>query len=1218
MSFEKVPETDWIASNDLAFAIRDRFPVTEGHTLVVTRRAAPSWFDATTAERAALLELVDQVRRRLDETHRPDGYNIGVNVGAAAGQTVAHLHLHVIPRYCGDVPDPRGGVRHVIPWKGNYQRAPARPLATGTAADPFLRHVRPLFAAATDIAIIAAFVQDSGLELIREAVFAALRHGARVRLVTGDYLNITQATALRRLLDWMEEWAAREAGDDGETSPGAFEARVVEVADGGTIASFHPKSWRFDGDEFGVAFVGSSNVSRTALGDGVEWNLRVERHVDPAAYRLVAEAFEGWWKTARPLEAAWVAAYEERAANAQVALPPGEAEAEPLEQVPEPHRLQGEALDALAEARAAGRRRALVVLATGLGKTWLAAFDVDAFRAELDRLPRVLFIAHRSELLEQAAETFRRLFRDTRFSWFAGARDDLWGDVVFASVQKLSRPSSLERLERELADGAPVYVVVDEVHHATAESYRRILARIDPDFLLGLTATPDRADEADVVGLFDDNLAYRADLGVGIVEGRLAPFAYHGLRDVVDYANIPWRNRRFDPEDLARAVQTQARMERLWQAWNEHPARRSLVFCCSIVHAEFVRQWLDDRGVRGAAVHSEPGSADRETTLEALQRGELDAVCSVDLFNEGIDVPNVDRVVMLRPTESPVVFLQQLGRGLRKAAGKERLGVIDFVGNHRVFLDRIRLLVSLGQQRVSLREFLVDGKQPELPAGCSVDVELEAIDMLRRLLPSGATEVERAYRDLVAARDERPTAAELYRLGYRPATLRAMHGSWFEFVAKEGHLGEAERRVLERAGAWLRDLETTVMEKSFKMVVLETLLERGTLTTSLPLAELARLSHAYLMRVPELFRDIEDVKELADPIAPEPNVWLAYWRKNPVRAWSSGAGKAWFQVDGDRFVSRLPDCAGDEETLVEMTRELVEYRLAQYVARPREAATGEPFECVVLSNQRDPILKLPPRAKRPDVPDAETDVRLPDGSLWRFRFMKEFCNVARPVGRASNELPDLLRRWFGPAAGRPGTRFRVRFSRSPDGWWVESIGDQVIPLAPRGAVVTFPTLRAAAGAVAAGSKAVRDAPASDIVRLPIERPGPDRFAVRAVGDSMDGGDRPIRDGDWLIMRYARGDRLSSLEGKVALVEIGAVPGGRAYQVKRVIRSGDGWLLRSDNPAAPSFAGGADPVLRAHHAQHHPLPLHLSPHRPLLVPCRIDPRGRDVERFSANC
>src|SRR5690606_21987191 len=189
-------------------------------------------------------------------------------------------------------------------------------------------------------------------------------------------------------------------------------------------------------------------------------------------------------------------------------------------------------------------------------------------------------------------------------------------------------------------------------------------------------------------------------------------------------------------------------------------------------------------------------SDDRDEALEKLAAGELDAVCSVDLFNEGVDVPAVDRVVMLRPTESPIVFLQQLGRGLRPADGKERLIVIDFVGNHRVFLDRMRTLISLGGRRVSVRDFLEQGVQPDLPEGCSVDVELEAIDMLRRFLPAGASEVERAYRELRASRDERPTAAELTRLGYRTRTLRQTYNGWFDFVAREGDLDEAEQRVL--------------------------------------------------------------------------------------------------------------------------------------------------------------------------------------------------------------------------------------------------------------------------------------------------------------------------------------------------------------------------------------------------------------------------------------
>ncbi|HEY8517464.1 MAG TPA: DEAD/DEAH box helicase family protein [Candidatus Binatia bacterium] len=1179
-----------------------------GHALLVPRRHIATWFDATRDEQAELTASIeiarDAILRRL-HPQVPDGFNIGINVGAAGGQTVFHLHVHVIPRFHGDVPDPRGGVRHVIPARANYLRdesakapsPPPRALATGGREDPFLRHVRPLFARATDIAIIAAFVQDSGLTRLQPLVNDALARGTRIRIVTGDYLDITQASALRRLLDWQSASEAFETTSDDATDDitgeagepptaheppsaprGRLEARIVEVRDELGIVSFHPKSWRFEGDGLATAFVGSSNVSETALDAGVEWNLRVDRDRDPAAYGEIVEAFESWWTRARPLTADWVDAYAERVRRMPRALPAGEVESEELPPKPEPHEIQQAALDALAATRADGRKRGLVVMATGLGKTLLAAFDVEAVRESLGRMPRVLFIAHRSELLEQAAAAFRRTFPDARFGWFAADRSDTKGDVIFASVAKLSRPAQLERFILD-AGGSPDYVIVDEVHHATAPSYRRILDRLEPGFVLGLTATPDRLDEADVVGLLDDNLVYRADLGVGIVHGRLSPFVYFGLADVVDYENIPWRNRRFDPAVLAQAVQTQARMERLWQAWNEHAARRSLVFCCSIAHARFVRDWLVERGVRAVAVYAAPGSDDRDEALEKLAAGELDAVCSVDLFNEGVDVPAVDRVVMLRPTESPIVFLQQLGRGLRPADGKERLIVIDFVGNHRVFLDRMRTLISLGGRRVSVRDFLEQGVQPDLPEGCSVDVELEAIDMLRRFLPAGASEVERAYRELRASRDERPTAAELTRLGYRTRTLRQTYNGWFDFVAREGDLDEAEQRVLAAAGDWLRELETTAMTKCFKMVVLEVLLKRDALATGMPFDELARLSHAYLLRFPELMRDLEGVKELDDPQRPDPMRWRAYWRKNPIAAWT---GSRWFSVEDERLVSHIPSLPGDQATLAAMTRELVEWRLVEYVARARAEAAGDTFECVVGWKQRDPLLELPSRAARPDLPSGETDVRLPDGSAWRFRFIKDSCSIARPLGTATNQLPDLLRRWFGPDAGRPGTAFRVRFTRSPDGWWVEPASARVVPLARRDAVVTFPTLRAAAGYARATALAdrVADAPGAETVRLPVSGlPSSELFAVRAVGGSMDGGDTPIRDGDWVVLRWARAARFGAVEGRVALVELPASPNDAspdsAYVLKRVRRDGDRWLLVSDSPGGPTIPASAD-------------------------------------------
>ncbi len=523
---------------------------------------------------------------------------------------------------------------------------------------------------------------ETGLALLEESVFAALRAGASLRIITGDYLAFNQVDALRQLLGWSQ--LEVHAPDEPLHAPrrGQLRVRVVETAlADGTERAFHPKSWLFESASSGVAFVGSSNVSRSALETGIEWNLRVERALDPIGYASVHGAVEALWASAIELTTDWIEAYAQRVSQAPRSLPPGDGDAEPLEPPPLPHEFQEEALAALARAREQGRRRALVVLATGLGKTWLAAFDVTRFAQTTGRWPRVLFLAHREELLAQAARTFRRVLlaagQPGGVGWCAGDLMQLGAAVVVASIQKLCRPEHLARILEQRFD----YVIVDEVHHADAPTYRRVLDALDPAFLLGLTATPDRADDGDVLALFDDFIAYRADLGVGIARGRLVPFAYHGVRDDIDYDNIPWRNRRFDPAALAAAVQTQARMERLWRAWHEHPGTRTLVFCCSIDHARFAAAWLAERGVRVASVFAAPGSADRSAAVTQLLQGELDALCVVDIFNEGVDLPALDRVVLLRPTESAVVFLQQLGRGLRRQGGRHLMPAfanIDF------------------------------------------------------------------------------------------------------------------------------------------------------------------------------------------------------------------------------------------------------------------------------------------------------------------------------------------------------------------------------------------------------------------------------------------------------------------------------------------------------------------------------------------------------------
>ena len=1191
--FLEIPESEWVASNTLAFAVRDKYPVSEGHTLVIPRRLVETWFDASAEEQRAIFELVDAVKAQLDRELHPDGYNVGFNAGVAAGQTVMHLHVHVIPRYRNDMDDPRGGVRHVIPSKGNYLRSVSA-LATGGAEDPFARHVFPLIERAQEIAIVAAFVQDSGLDRLRDTVHRAVQRGARLRLLTGDYLGITQAQALETLLDWQAAFEVAEDDDaekddeveTGERPVGQLEARVVEVSSlPRQVGSFHPKSWRFQGEGFGVAFVGSSNISYAALGSGIEWNLRLDRDRDTDAYEQICASFEKLWQLGLPLTREWVEEYAARARERPLPLPPGELLEQKLKPLPTPHAAQENALARLREARAEGRSRALAVFATGLGKTLLAVLDYAQLWDESGKShpPRLLFLAHRRELLLQAAGAFRSLLRERgapgTVGWFAEASRELHADLVFASVAKLARAEHLEALRGARFD----YVVVDEVHHAAASSYRKILDALEPGFLLGLTATPERADGADILGIFDDHVAYRAGIDVGIELGRLVPFRYFGVKDSIDYANIPWRNRRFDPNELAAAAQTEARMASLWGAWEEHRGQRTLIFCCSVAHANFVRGWLRARDVRAVAVHSDPSSDERTGALEDLASGAVDAVCAVDVLNEGVDVPSIDRVVMLRPTESSVVFLQQLGRGLRAnpETGKDHLTVIDFVGNHRVFLDRLRALFSLGARSGAedLRR-LVAGEVPiDLPEGCSVEIELEAKELLSRLFRSdGADEVERAYREIAASRSARPRAGELYRMGYSPSGLRKRHGSWFEFVAGEDDLTEDESSVLEQALPFVRDLETTPMTKSFKMVTLQALIEHDALAMGMSIDELAARAHGLLRRDPRLLADAPEHLRAHELSAAQKREWTSYWRKNPIAAWTQKkkSARAWFAIDGDRFVPAWSLPAEQSAALAAMVAELVDLRLAQYRRRGEAGAeAGESFECKVTWNQRDPILKLPSR-KTSAVPEGEIAARLEEGSVWTFSLMKEFCNVARPAGAQRNQLPDLLRRWFGPSAGQPGTSFRVRFEAGPDGWTVRPAeGAQVIAF-PRRAVVAYPDLEAAAGHVASGSFA----PEGTEVELPVSEADSSLFAVRVAGDSMEGGRAPLRRGDWAIFRLARGAPASAIEGHVVLVQVPMEAEGPAFQIKRVKRAGKGWALTSDNPEGPDFAADKSMVVIA--------------------------------------
>lgn len=549
--------------------------------------------------------------------------------------------------------------------------------------DPLLPHLAACFPGARTVCMAVAFVLDQGVELIRPFLSDLLASGGRLRLLTGDYFDVTEPDGLERLLDLKMSGPA-------EGTWGDVDLRVFETKG----KAFHPKAYIFQEEAEGIAFVGSSNLSRSALGNGVEWNYRVIRSSDAAGFASITGAFEQLFHHPNTvsLTDAWIRDYRHRRRPELLRLAVGIAP----EQLPpaEPHAIQSEALAALRESRSVGNRAGLVVLATGLGKTWLSAFDSVATALESGRgleSQRLLFVAHRDEILDQALATFRRIRPGCSMGKYTGTEKTVTASVLFASIQTLSRAQHLERFAPDHFD----YIVVDEFHHAAAETYRRLIEYFTPRFLLGLTATPERTDGGDLLALCGHNLVFRCDLGEGARAGLLCPFHYYGVPDDIDYSAVPWSRTtgRFEELELTRALATEERAQDALEQWLRHGGSRGLGFCCSQNHADYMAEFFRERGVRAAAVHAGPTSAPRANSLSDLKDGKLQMLFCVDMFNEGVDVPEIDTVLMLRPTESRIVWLQQFGRGLRKLSGKV-LKVVDYIGNHRVFLTKVQALLS--------------------------------------------------------------------------------------------------------------------------------------------------------------------------------------------------------------------------------------------------------------------------------------------------------------------------------------------------------------------------------------------------------------------------------------------------------------------------------------------------------------------------------------------
>ncbi len=598
-------------------------------------------------------------------------------------------------------------------------RRPSTPLSdaallTNTRGEPSLgAELRAELESADEVDLLCAFVKWYGLRLLEPELAMVRDRKIPFRVITTTYMGATERQALDRLI--------REFGAE------------VKIQYDNQRTRLHAKAWMFRRRTgFDTAYVGSSNLSRAALLDGVEWNVRLSEIATAPLLEKFKGTFDSYWndisfesydpdRDRDRLDDA-LAEASGRTTHDRVTI-----SLSGLQVRPYPY--QQEMLEAIAAERTVhDRHRNLVVAATGTGKTVLAALDYRGLcDVETQRYPRLLFVAHRKEILEQSLRTYREVLADASFGelYVGGARPERW-QHVFASVQSL-HAYGVSNIDAQAFD----VVVIDEFHHAEAPTYRAILDRLRPQELLGLTATPERADGADVRNFFGGRTAVELRLWDALGADLLCPFHYFAVADGTDLRSITWSRGRYDEAELSNVYTGNNRraeivISEVADKILDLTSMRALGFCVSVAHAEFMAHSFNEAGIKARALSGNSLSAERDQVLQDLRARRVNVVFSVDLFNEGLDVPEVDTVLFLRPTESATVFLQQLGRGLRRTAEKPVLTVLDFVGYHRKeFRFDLKLRALTGQTRRGLVRDIERGF-PFLPSGCQIVMDKQA------------------------------------------------------------------------------------------------------------------------------------------------------------------------------------------------------------------------------------------------------------------------------------------------------------------------------------------------------------------------------------------------------------------------------------------------------------------------------------------------------------
>jgi superfamily II DNA or RNA helicase len=640
------------------------------------------------------LELANSIICKLVNDFHLDSSNL---VSAQAKILTA-----VIDKTQSDYPDLAKRLEEMMPIKGLVNGA----LFTGKGMKMYTELQKEI-ASADEIQLMVSFIKKRGLALILPQLKEFTNKGGKLKVITTTYMQATDYEAVIQL-----------AG---------LKNTSIKITYDTTFERLHAKAYIFLRETgFNTAYIGSSNISEQALDTGAEWNVKVTQMEQPRMMKTILGAFDASW---------WADGYEtfvngednDRLKMALKGDVDNEIDFSTLKGLIRPFDYQQEILERLqVEREVRNHWRNLVVAATGTGKTVMAASDYKAF-AEKNERARLLFVAHREEILRQSLQTFRQVLSDYNFGekWYGGEEPANY-EYVFASKDTLNNRLDSLLLPADYYD----YIVVDEVHHVAASSYRKIINHFTPKVLLGLTATPERMDGEDITQDFDGTISAEIRLDDALNKGLLAPFYYYGITDSVDYSEVSWDKGHYVASELSRIysyndARTAVILKSLQKYLTNIRDVRALCFCVDQQHAKYMASKFTLCGLNAEVLTSE--NAQMRTPLyRRLKNKEINYLFVVDMFNEGVDIPEVDTILFLRPTESLTVFIQQFGRGLRKAEGKTHVNILDFVGNSRAefnYTDRMR--VMLGRTSMSVAEEM-ERDCPHLPLGCRIILEPKA------------------------------------------------------------------------------------------------------------------------------------------------------------------------------------------------------------------------------------------------------------------------------------------------------------------------------------------------------------------------------------------------------------------------------------------------------------------------------------------------------------